>query len=247
MFALSWQQGSACDCSKSQESLVPKSFCAALCSSVHPTSQPGPPLPGPRGPASTGQAGLLSPIQAGCVQRPGSHGGQASGLVAGGWCRRQPEAWRLGQVSSHPVPQHPALAVQLWGLLCRAPGPGISHVWLVTCQGTRWSALTVAFCHSHPICPLPHQLTTQLHAHPLPTPASPPTLLLTHLSTHWPTQHLHTPGHPMPPLPACLPTHHSPPRRTSVSAQSCCRPPTDLPECPPLHSHTLPTTTHPQP
>lgn len=66
---------------------------------------------------------------------------------------------------SHPVPQDPALSVQLWCFLCGAPGPGIRHVWLVSCQETRRSVLKATFLHPHPIYPLPSTHTSITHPH----------------------------------------------------------------------------------
>lgn len=110
------------------EVAVPKLLCAALC-----TPQAHRPLcsglrPGQRwaGPAGVSRAGCwVQSAQARFRWR------QTRGLVAGlvlteagsgaGWSR------------SHPVPQDPALAAQLRGLVCRAPRPGITQVWLVSC------------------------------------------------------------------------------------------------------------------
>ena len=77
---------------------------------------------------------------------------------------------------SHPVPQDPALAVQFCCLVCRAPGPGIPHVWLVSCQGDR--VVSTDSCLPPPMphrpLPLPIHPSVHLHAtlHPLTVPFS---------------------------------------------------------------------------
>lgn len=109
--------------------------CAAL---VIPSGHPG------------SVSGALSPRRQWEGQAWVSHTGRLSsqpmGQVSGGtrplvfWQGAGPgDSLRSGGQAgsqSHPVPQDPALTVQLWHLLCRAPGPGISHVWMVSCQET---------------------------------------------------------------------------------------------------------------
>ena len=134
---------------------------------------------------------------------------------------------------SHPVPQDPALAVQLCCLVCRAPGPGISHVWLVSCQGDR--VVSADSCLPPPMChrplPLPIHPFVHPHAtlHPLTVPFSTspstyPTLRLCHA-----------------PISHSLPTHPPTPRHPPANTR--CHPLTNPPKYPPFRSHTIPTMT----
>lgn len=234
----------------------------AFCSPVHSLRPPRPHLQGRGTQAALGRpgvshAGWLSSQHTGQLSRGTRPRSCVRGLVPNDGLRSG------GQAGSrlHPVPQDPALAVQLWHLLCRAPGPGISHVWLVSCQETRWSALRAAFLHPHPICPPTCQLAIHPPAHPLPPtlllarPSTYPlTLLPTHLSTRGATLQLtihppvHTALHPVP-CPHHPPiTHQS--TNTSLSWSCLCQyllsstyQPTHLPATPLTHSF-YPQPTH---
>ena len=161
-----------------------------LCSSVQSLRLPWSRFQDPETQAAAGRAGHMCPTQARFPKAP-DQWSCSRGLVPM-TARGLEPGWSL----SHPVPQDPALAVQLRHLLCRAPGPGISHVWLVSCREMAWSVPTAAFLHSHPICP--------------PTPASSPPSHLsscTQLSTHCPTHRITIRPPSSPPLPR---PHHPP-------------------------------------
>lgn len=138
-----------------------------------------------------------------------------------------------GSSRSHPVPQDPALAVQLRCLVCRAPGPGISHVWLVSCQGDRVvsadGCLPPPMPHRPSHSPATHrsthtQLSTLLTVPFSISPSTYPTLRLCHT-----------------PITHSLPTSPSTPRHPPANTH--CHPLTNPPKYPPLRSHTVPTMT----
>ena len=131
---------------------------------------------------------------------------------------------------SHPVPQDPALTVQLRHLVSGAPRPGISHVWVVSCQETGRSVPSAA-PPPPPTHPLPAAGTLLSHSpHPQPTRRPTPTRSCPcHLSArpHRPSQRppppcpLDAPGGPAALIPIHLqpatPAPSAPPARVSTS------------------------------
>lgn len=197
-----------------------------LCSPVQSLRRPGPNSRTlrPRQPWAGQPTCLPRRLAEFTAHRPGSKGARSCGrgllllLMARGL--------EPGSSPSHPVPQDPALAAQLWSLVCRGPGPGISHVWLVSCRGDR--EVSADGC-----------LPPPMPRRPLPPPS-------THLSTHmqFPTHSLlHSASHH--PL-TRLSVSATPPSPT-LPTNTHCHPLPNPPIYPPSHSHTIPTMTLPEP
>lgn len=205
----------------------------AMCSPVHFPRPPRLHVQGPEPQAAVGRAGLCLPHRLAefTAHRPAFQGHQTSDLLAGAGSNDSLRSGGHAGSQSHPVPQDPALAVQLWHLLGRAPGPGIPHVWMVSCQETGWSVRTAAFLHPRTHCPPTYQ----------PTPGSLPTTSLTSSPARVPITHppgrtpantaIHSPPTSVPTtlLGHALPTH---------SPKPTLAPPT------PVHTPPSPLQTH---